>query len=120
MVKLSMIENSFSGLSRWIRSHLPTIETTKPPVWLEFRSFADLDVPFARDAVSGGIVSPTLIVDAANPDSNGTFDPAQPNRIFISQVIADHFEQNSGNPDDQLLIESTILHELVHWANYRR
>ena len=49
--------------------------------------------------------------------SNGRFDSEKPDEISIAKEVVERFEIDFGLEKAQLLVESTVLHELVHWGD---
>lgn len=56
-----------------------------------------------------------------NIRSNGFFNgPRFPNRVYLTKTVCDKFENSdSNNVLMHLLIESTLLHEMVHWGDHK-
>lgn len=120
-MKLDKVDG-FPELISWIKKKLPLIENEKPYLWGRFCGYSYLSYPTAIDAISGGIRSPYLIIENLTRDGaqrNGLFDERQPTEIKLDQSIAKYFEHDFNSTDAQLLVESTLLHELVHWGEFR-
>ncbi|MFN3238201.1 MAG: hypothetical protein ACE37D_14235 [Pseudomonadales bacterium] len=48
--------------------------------------------------------------------ANGQFNSDYPNWIILDQTIATRFESDFQRQEARLLVQSTLLHELVHWS----
>lgn len=92
---------------------------TKQKVWGAFKKYAELNEPSASWAITDGY-NPDIAY-AVIPGSNGKFSAGKlPNRVFIAKSICDRFENiDFSNPKMHLLLESTILHEIVHWGDHK-
>lgn len=55
------------------------------------------------------------------PRSNGRFRVSRfPGRVYLAKSICEKFEKtDSANAQMHLLIESTLLHEMVHWGDWK-
>ncbi len=54
------------------------------------------------------------------PEANGEFNGGKdPNSIALAKEVAVIFESNANDAAWQLLVESTVLHELVHWGDWK-
>ena len=55
------------------------------------------------------------------PGSNGEFNGVvDPDRVYLAKSICDRFKDNPSERSDarmEILLESTLLHELVHWGD---
>lgn len=129
MVKLT--DPSLASLPRLrelLAARLPRVEADKAIVWRCFCATSRLPEILARDVLRGKLGSPQLIV--ANLDRkigdihvpiNGSFRVETPNAIYLCSDIATKCEQSEFRDDPRFwpVVESTILHELVHWADFR-
>lgn len=55
------------------------------------------------------------------PGANGEFIGQRfPNRIYLAKDICEKFEASDfADPKMHKLVESTILHEMVHWGDWK-
>src|SRR5262249_31087449 len=83
-----------------------------------FLKIGGMDEPTARDAISGGIKSPRLLI-AELQGVDGRYDRVFPEEISLDKEIADHFEQDADRPEAQKLVEATLLRLLVMWRRAR-
>lgn len=68
--------------------------------------------------------SPTPVIDFKHmPGSNGQFSGSRDaNRVYLALSICEKFEKSAKDRTDarmHLLLESTLLHELVHWGDWK-
>jgi hypothetical protein len=108
-------------LGEFINQKLQMAANT-PSIWKAFRHWSTLDESVARSAVRGGTL-PWIIVEPdirKGGDKEGCFKPWLRDYIFIGRIEPQAIIDPNTNP--LLLpglfksIESTILHELVHWG----
>ena len=108
----------YPKLTKWIKKNLPKAKR-KPKVWTAFVKYSELSSAKAKLAVSIGRY-PELHY-AQMPGSNGRFRGSKfPNRIYLAKAICDRFEtKDSNNAKMHILVESTVLHEMVHWGDWK-
>jgi hypothetical protein len=55
------------------------------------------------------------------PRANGKFSGSRfPDRVYLAKSICDKFEKtDSNNSKMHILVESTLLHEMVHWGDWK-
>jgi hypothetical protein len=127
-------------VKKYLSDELPKV-TGNQTVWkalLTWSGFQEGGKPTAKDAEKaartavGGTSGPrvklaaTILSDptAANAsDANGIFYPKDPEVLVIRTAIAEFYNQNidSASHKDRAiqLIESTVLHEMVHYLNWQ-
>lgn len=54
------------------------------------------------------------------PDVFGRFAPDTPGRVMLSVRVATEYERVAGALPAKRFLQAKLLHELVHWARYRR
>ncbi len=108
----------YPKLSIWIQANMPKVKT-KPKVWAAFMKYSELDPSQASQALTPG-QSPEVHF-AVMPGVNGRFSGTSfPNRIYLAKSVCDRFEKSdSKNISMHILIESTLLHEVVHWGDWK-
>lgn len=79
-----------------------------------FLSHSKLSSNDAKAALAWG--DGPLLLTGDLGSANGFFDPAVPNAIKLSSEVTKRFEADFELPKAQLLAESTILHEMIHWS----
>lgn len=84
-----------------------------------FCSISGLHKGVAIDALSGGIVSPTLKVKQLESDVFAQFDPESPKDVFLDKGIALRCDSQHTDPQFRKLVEMSLLHEVVHWAEQK-
>ncbi|WP_188150512.1 hypothetical protein [Teredinibacter waterburyi] len=113
-----VFQKTYPKLSSWIQANLPKVKV-KPKVWNAFKKYSELKEPSATWAITNGY-NPDITY-AVMPGSNGRFNGGKfPNRVYLAKSICDRFESvDFSNPLMHLLLESTILHEMVHWGDHK-
>lgn len=111
-------EKQYPKLASWIATNLPKVKS-KPKVWGAFLKYSELTATQATTAMTKGF-NPEIHFRLM-PGSNGQFQGAKfPNRVFLAKSICDKFEASDmKNPNIHILIESTLLHEMVHWGDWK-
>lgn len=94
----------------------------KPKVWCAFLKYSELTHSQAYLALN--TCSATPIIDyKVMPNANGQFSGgSDKSRVYIAKSICDRFENNPKQRKQEkmlILLESTILHELVHWGDWK-
>ena len=109
---------SYPKLASWIDKNLPKVKK-KPKVLAAFVKYSELSQAKAILALTPK-QSPEIHFRTM-PGSNGEFAGSHfPNRVFLAKSICDRFESSaSTNPKMHLLVESTLLHEMVHWGDWK-
>jgi len=104
----------------WITTNIPKI-IHKPKVWKAFLKYSELMPDDAKKSLKKG--SNPILGYKVMPRSNGMFSASKfPNKIFLAKSICDKFEKSkkeAGNKKMHILLESTILHEMTHWGDWR-
>ncbi len=111
-------QTDYPLLTKWIKENLPKVKD-KGKVWTAFVKYSELS---ARHAIIAIKTSPTPVLRSKiMPGANGQFSGATaPNDIFIAEEICRRFEKSdSKNAKMHILVESTILHEMVHWGDWK-
>ena len=106
----------FPELCKWIEHEIPKVRN-KEKVWAAFMKYSELSAKHALRAVE---FSPHPLLDfKVMTNANGKYNgKKEPNVIYIDRGICRRFEnKDSKEPKMHLLLESTILHELVHWGD---
>lgn len=111
-------KSAYPKTSKWIEKNMPTV-SSKPKVWKAFVKYSELKSAAATLALTPGKL-PEIHFEHM-PGSNGRFKGSKfPDRIFLAKEICDKFEKSdSTNPKMHLLVESTLLHEMVHWGDWK-
>ena len=111
-------QKQYPKLAAWIEVNLPKVKS-KPKVWNAFLKYSELTSSQASTALTKGF-NPEIHFRIM-PGSNGVFHGAKfPNRVFLAKSICYKFETGDmKNPNMHILIESTLLHEMVHWGDWK-
>ncbi len=110
---------SFPRLALFVRKDLPGRLTNNEKTWSAFRKFGDFSIIESLVAVGWELDSPLLLVESLGKGFNGRFYPTRPSHIYIDEEIARRFESDHDRIEAQLFVESTILHEVVHWGDHK-
>lgn len=106
----------YPKLTRYLKHELPAISDNEK-IWNAFKEYGEFNQHNALRVVNWEITSPMMLVTHLD-NAYGAFRPASPNRIMISNLVADGFHDHSDGIYERLLLESTILHELVHLGDF--
>jgi len=113
-----MFTKNYPKLSKWITENLPKVKN-KPKVWNAFKKYSELKEPYVTWALTQGY-NPDIEF-LTMPSSNGKFSGGKfPNRVYLAKEICEKFEKSDfSNPKMHILVESTLLHEMVHWGDWK-
>ncbi|MBB4284567.1 hypothetical protein [Roseospira goensis] len=115
---LNALSPGYPKLKEFVSRQLYARATTNRRTWAAFLKYSELSDAKARAALTDGTL-PRLKIEQM-PGANGRFrGSTDPDAIELAKAVADTFEHNATDPDWQLLVESTILHELVHWGDWK-
>ncbi len=133
-----MVEEDISFypyLAQFVKNHICKLPQKKPQVFAKFMDFGQLTPAAAKRALTWDML-PVLKVTPLRPGLYGIYDPGKAREVvFVNTTIALQFESfNSQGPaggiqglpgeldhiivDAHLLVESKILHEMVHWGDF--
>lgn len=90
-------------------------------VFRVFIKWSELSSSKARSILTQCTEAPIIdfkIMPGANGQFNGSVDAA---RVYLAKSICDKYEGSStdrADPRMHLLVESTLLHEMVHWGDH--
>jgi hypothetical protein len=118
----------YPKLTAWISQNIPRVRDNKPDVWSAFRDTVTrigIDLTTAERAVAVNNYPPTI--DACIlVGAYGAFKPVlkcNRDRIFLARWFCRDFEHIDRDITIvswmDLALEATILHEMVHWADYK-
>lgn len=102
----------------YLQTRLPVV-ISHPDVLAAFTKWTYISEEEAKKLAGGG-TSPWL--KASDTGSDGYFDPANPDCIFLSSRICKLMEENFHYLNKQEYfskLHATVLHELVHWVRHR-
>jgi len=108
----------YPNLVRFVKTFPLRVPTHRARVWEAFLGISGLTDVQARQALKWGNI-PILRVIKLPRTKAGKFNRGTPNIIYLAKHMVERFEIDWQKPAARLLVESTILHELVHWANER-
>ena len=83
-------------------------------IWNKFKLHSHTTEFSARDAISGGIRSPRLIISSLG-NLNGRFLRKWPGDIELAKEIAGRFEIDQSSQEAKKLVTATLLSLLVAW-----
>ena len=104
----------FPRFANFVKEDIPLVPKQKSDVWQAFLSHSKLPSGDAKAALAWG--DGPLLLTGDLGSANGFFDPTAPNTITLSSDVTSRFEADFELPKAQLLVESTILHEMIHWS----
>ncbi len=116
MIISPSLAKEYPQISIWICDNLPKVRD-KPKIFKAFQKYARMNEKVAERAIKHG--TPPNIDWRYMPADNGAFLKKYPTSVFISQTICEKFRDANSTDRSGMstLIESTILHEMVHWGN---
>jgi hypothetical protein len=117
MIVSPALVKAYPSVAIWICDNLPKVKD-KARVFKAFQRYARLDEKVAVRALKHGD-PPTI--EYRHMGSNGFFTDEYPNVVFIADRICRKFvsaKEHAANPKMHLLLESTLLHEIVHWGEF--
>ena len=116
----SGFRNSYPKLTAWIYEAMLNVPA-KPTVWKAFKKYSELSEMQARAALLTCSAKP--IIDVKDMKDYGIFDGAKDkDRVYLGKFMCDKFEGSRADAKDprmHILIEATVLHELVHWGDWK-
>ena len=110
----------YPHLTEFVKTELPKVRD-KPRVWRAFLKYGEynkrwLGSKWATFAFAWGSEPEIVIQDL--PGLYGKYSPRLgKDRVFLATKLVDWFERNHRDAHRKLMIEATILHEMVHWAD---
>ena len=107
--------DKYSRLTEWIKNELPNIHYNETK-WKAFLRYSELTENEARKALQWNNNDPLIYIKSLG-GGNGLFDPRKSHRILLAKEIAEKFQTDFNRAEAKLLVESTILHEMVHWGD---
>jgi len=117
-MKLNIIRKHYPKTASWIELNIKKGKLN-PKVWLAFVKYSELGASNASLALTIGN-NPEIYakpMSGAYGEFSGT---SNKNRIFLSTSLCNKFEQSNGkNSSLNLLLQATVLHEMVHWGDWK-
>jgi Metallopeptidase toxin 3 len=117
MIVSQVLVKAYPKLALWICDNIPKVRK-KTKIFRAFQKYAKLSEEVAERAIKHG--SPPVIEFRHLPTENGIFWGSKyPDTVFISKDICDRFQRyddDANDPRMHVLVESTLLHEIVHWG----
>lgn len=117
MIIAPKLSDDYPKIAEWIEANLPKVRKN-PKVFKAFQKYAGFDEEIAERAIKGG--NPPIIEWRRLDSANGEFRNKYPGSVFIAQVICRRFADDFADKRMHLLVESTLLHEIVHWGFYNK
>jgi hypothetical protein len=114
MVMISkQVKQEWPQFKKWLYSEFVDVPR-KQRVWDAFLLWSGLGKADGEIAV--GIGSLPQIVITQLKGALGRYKPSEKKKIYLDTDVVKYLEQNPSNQYAKKLVESTILHELCHWA----
>jgi hypothetical protein len=107
--------NRYPNLSAWIERNIPKVKT-KPKAWAALLRFGEFSPADATRAITSGN-HPVVRWAPLRPKTLGMY--LNTNSIYLAKKLCDELENNISDPDAQYMLEAIVLHETVHWGDYR-
>lgn len=115
------MRSTYPKLSAWIYENLSKVPQKKK-VFDAFVKYSEQSSANMRSMLTTCSPNPTIDFRSM-PGANGEFSGStDPNRVFLALSICEKFENSAtdaADPRMHLLLESTLLHELVHWGDWK-
>ena len=124
--------SKYPELRKFIRGSLLKRAKTNAKTWRAFKKFGELSESRAQTAltVPTGICgyfktwfydyTPRLEVEQLKGQTYGVFRGSKnDSKIIIDKDLAAAFEKNPNSADWQKVVEATLLHEAVHWGDWK-
>jgi hypothetical protein len=105
----------YQKLRGWVAGGLQSIPSNQK-VWDAFLTCSGLAAaPHRARGALDPTADPIVFVEEMGPGVNGYFNPLQSDTVRVARSVVQPVETTS-DPGALHLLESTVLHELVHWA----
>ena len=115
----SQMKGTYPKLSKWILVNIPKV-IHKSKVFYAFMKYSEQNHAKTIQILTRNTL-PVLHYWNFPGDKNGTsVRKGHRNLVFLAKSICDKFEtseKSAKDPRMHLLLESTILHEMVHWGD---
>lgn len=113
----NILERS-SRIDWYIRYKLPNVPRNRPDVWQKFLYWSQLPELVALAFVKHDRDARCPIISlTSKPNINGYYNGRKhPRVIWLAEQVVDAYENKVQG--SEILVESTILHELVHMGSY--
>jgi hypothetical protein len=121
MIVDNRFRQAYPNLTQFIFERLAQVPSNGR-VFRAFVKWSELSSTTARSILTQCTESP--IIDFKEmPTSNGRFNGSvDADRIYLAKAICDKYKgsaRDRADPRMHLLIESTLLHEMVHWGDWK-
>ncbi len=108
-------KRDYPKLGAWIEKNIPKVKS-KTKVWNAFIKYSELG---ATRAITPGYW-PEVYWKVMPGKNGGYTGESFPNRIFLSKSLCDEFEEKKNiSKKFHNKIESSLLHEMVHWGDFK-
>ncbi|MGO4450482.1 hypothetical protein AB4Y96_16290 [Phyllobacterium sp. TAF24] len=125
----SRMIKDYPNVSKWISENIPKTKYNAK-IFKAFMRHAELSEAAANSALTLGslptidcrIMVPTRGQRAVGRPAGGQFDHRFKDTVFIAMSVCDSLEKSGMYKDTEtmrLLIERTVLHEMVHWGDFK-
>ncbi len=121
MYLLPSDEADYPNLCKWLKGEFSNFVTKDRNVYEIFLQKSCLEEvnQIANDAILYNSGSPTLVIIEFDDDNYAKFDQNLPDFIQFSKAVIEEFEAHHTQPKAKRFMQAKILHELVHWGEYR-
>ena len=115
------MSKTYPKLTEWLWENMPKV-VGKKKVFDAFVKYSELSASTANSVLTKCTANPVIDFDSM-PGANGEFrGSTMPNHVYLAKSICEKFENNpedAKKPEMHILIESTVLHEMVHWGDWK-
>lgn len=118
MVKIREIDRQlFPAFVAWLATALK--EVPRSPLWPGFSAAADARPMMLRDALGGGMMSPTLEIASLPGGAGGAFQSSLPDVVRLDRRLATEGATGAETEEIRILARIALLAQIVAWRRYR-
>ncbi len=123
MVSMNLVERVlYSELKDFVKTELPKIKNNKK-TWKAFLKYSEFQGRWFGDTLAAWALGWGSNPRIGAKDLDGAFGlfngPKEADVIYVDKDLAVRFKKDSKKPAAKLLMEATILHEMVHWGDHK-
>lgn len=107
---------AFDFLSR----DLPALKASSPVVWQALLDNAHMADAEAMQVLTMDGGAPLIFASDLGTSVYGQFDPQVPGRVEIAVDVLERFASDAADTLAQQFLRAKVLHEICHWACFRR
>lgn len=111
-------QDAFPNIAKFCRADIPAA-LQRSAVRRAFEAYSDLTAAETDNVAIWGTMPILRVASRDGERALGWFRTTTPNLVFLDARVADAHRDRPTAAMVQRVLESTILHELVHWGEYR-